>query len=79
FDLFWRLNRSTKRTDVLFYFSDFQNRQKTGISYSPIPESVDPIFFAALRSCPNAQWKKDKEAARWKRDRIPLGALLIFF
>ncbi|WP_344674946.1 hypothetical protein, partial [Pediococcus damnosus] len=42
FDLFWRLNRSTKRTDVLFYFSDFQNRQKTGISYSPIPESVDP-------------------------------------
>ncbi|WP_317763383.1 hypothetical protein, partial [Pediococcus parvulus] len=41
-DLFWRLNRSTKRTDVLFYFSDFQNRQKTGISYSPIPESVDP-------------------------------------
>ncbi|WP_238595724.1 hypothetical protein, partial [Loigolactobacillus backii] len=43
FDLFWRLNRSTKRTDVLFYFSDFQNRQKTGISYSPIPESVDPF------------------------------------
>ncbi|WP_344675677.1 hypothetical protein, partial [Pediococcus damnosus] len=42
-DLFWRLNRSTKRTDVLFYFSDFQNRQKTGISYSPIPESVDPF------------------------------------
>ncbi|AMV63726.1 hypothetical protein B8A32_04160 [Loigolactobacillus backii] len=40
--MFWRLNRSTKRTDVLFYFSDFQNRQKTGISYSPIPESVDP-------------------------------------
>ncbi|WP_225419769.1 hypothetical protein, partial [Levilactobacillus cerevisiae] len=27
----------------LFYFSDFQNRQKTGISYSPIPESVDPL------------------------------------
>ncbi|WP_459798410.1 hypothetical protein, partial [Pediococcus parvulus] len=45
FDLFWRLNRSTKRTDVLFYFSDFQNRQKTGISYSPIPESVDPKFY----------------------------------
>ncbi|MGX7023095.1 hypothetical protein ACWN84_10455, partial [Pediococcus ethanolidurans] len=43
-DLFWRLNRSTKRTDVLFYFSDFQNRQKTGISYSPIPESVDPYY-----------------------------------
>ncbi|WP_427910773.1 hypothetical protein ABUE38_10015 [Pediococcus parvulus] len=41
--MFWRLNRSTKRTDVLFYFSDFQNRQKTGISYSPIPESVDPF------------------------------------
>ncbi|WP_238141079.1 hypothetical protein, partial [Pediococcus damnosus] len=50
FDLFWRLNRSTKRTDVLFYFSDFQNRQKTGISYSPIPESVDP-FFLGLKSC----------------------------
>ncbi|WP_317763384.1 hypothetical protein, partial [Pediococcus parvulus] len=46
FDLFWRLNRSTKRTDVLFYFSDFQNRQKTGISYSPIPESVDPDLLS---------------------------------
>ncbi|WP_317767021.1 hypothetical protein, partial [Pediococcus ethanolidurans] len=49
FDLFWRLNRSTKRTDVLFYFSDFQNRQKTGISYSPIPESVDPFFCVYIR------------------------------
>ncbi|WP_317766988.1 hypothetical protein, partial [Pediococcus ethanolidurans] len=48
FDLFWRLNRSTKRTDVLFYFSDFQNRQKTGISYSPIPESVDPQIVVIL-------------------------------
>ncbi|WP_238141089.1 hypothetical protein, partial [Pediococcus damnosus] len=49
FDLFWRLNRSTKRTDVLFYFSDFQNRQKTGISYSPIPESADP--FIKVKQC----------------------------
>ncbi|WP_260274602.1 hypothetical protein, partial [Pediococcus parvulus] len=37
-----------KRTDVLFYFSDFQNRQKTGISYSPIPESVDPFFVLSF-------------------------------
>ncbi|WP_317763358.1 hypothetical protein, partial [Pediococcus parvulus] len=52
FDLFWRLNRSTKRTDVLFYFSDFQNRQKTGISYSPIPESVDPLKSKSSLSAP---------------------------